>query len=423
MLLRGAAVAAGGGTSLSWWHRRRIYSTGGGLAVFSCRTLSGWFVVPPWAAVVALQLAALPACAKESPAGTVPAVMHRYLADHQISGAVTLVHERGRPAETVAVGVADLERQTPMTAVTLIGIMSMTKPITATALMMLVDEGKLSVDDPVEKYIPAFADAKLASGEPVRGLAIRHLLTHTSGLTGDQGCTDSLEATADELAARPFSFQPGDKWEYGPSLNVCGRIIEVASGQPYEEFLHERIFVPLGMNDTTFHPSDEQRERMAVLYKLSGDGQSLVPAERWHGIGEPDCVPNPSGGLFSTAGDMCRFYQMILGGGQLDGKRIVSEDAVRKMTMVQTGELTTGFTPGNGWGLGWCIVREPQGVTGMLSPGTFGHGGAYGTQGWVDPAKNRVFVLLIQRADLANADGSDLRKEFQQAAVDALEAE
>ena len=132
-------------------------------------------------------------------------------------------------------------------------------------------------------------------------------------------------------------------------------------------------------------------------------------------------MPNPSGGLFSTAADMDRFYQMILNGGELDGHRIVSADAVRQMTSVQTGDLATGFTPGNGWGLGWCIVREPQGVTGMLSPGTFGHGGAYGTQGWVDPVKQRIFVLMFQRGDIGNSDGSDIRKEFQQAAVDGLE--
>jgi CubicO group peptidase (beta-lactamase class C family) len=175
------------------------------------------------------------------------------------------------------------------------------------------------------------------------------------------------------------------------------------------------------MNDTKFHPSPDDRPRVAVLYRKSDDGKTLVPAERWLGIGEPDCVPNPSGGLFSTAADMCRFYQMILNGGELDGKRIVSSQAVHEMTTVQSGELATGFTPGNGWGLGWCIVRKPQGVTEVLSPGTFGHGGAYGTQGWVDPVRKRIFVLLIQRADLGNSDGSEIRQAFQQAAVELLE--
>jgi CubicO group peptidase (beta-lactamase class C family) len=342
--------------------------------------------------------------------------MQQYVNEGQVSGVALWVNERNRGYAN-AFGLADLENQTRMSNNALFGIMSMTKPITATALMILVDEGKLSVDDPVEKYIPSFADAKLTSGEPVRGLKIRHLLTHTSGLVGDQECHESLAATAEMLAKRPFAFQPGEKWEYGPSLNVVGRIIEVVSGQTYEDFLKMRIFLPLGMNDTTFHPSPEQRRRVAVLYQKNKDGQTLVPAERWHGIGKPDCVPNPSGGLFSTAKDMFTFYQMILNRGQ----RIVSPQAVRDMTTLQTGDLATGFTPGNGWGLGWCVVREPQGVTGMLSPGTFGHGGAYGTEGWVDPVKQRIFVLMYQRADIGNSDGSDIRRDFQQRAVDALE--
>ena len=352
---------------------------------------------------------------KETPSKGVKAVLENYVAEKEIPGGVTLFHPEHGPAEIVVVGEADLAKETPMAEDTLFGVMSMTKPISATALMILVDEGKVSIDDPVSKYIPSFAKAKTTSGEPVRDLKIRHLLTHTSGLGGEQGCTESLEATANALAARPFDFQPGERWQYAPSINVVGRIVEVVSGQPFDVFLRERIFVPLAMSETTFHPSDEQRQRMAALYKKTDDGLAL--GERWAGAGEPGCVPNPSGGLFTTAGDLDRFYQMILNGGELDGHRIVSADAVRQMTSVQTGELETGFTPGNAWGLGWCIVREPQGVTGMLSPGTFGHGGAYGTQAWIDPVKKRVFVLLFQRADIGNSDGSDIRKEFQQAAV------
>jgi CubicO group peptidase (beta-lactamase class C family) len=348
--------------------------------------------------------------------------LQSYVDEGQVSGVVVTAFD-GETEHSVAAGLANQEKPTKMSADTLFGVMSMTKPITATALMILVDEGKLSLDDPVAKYIPAFADAKTESGEPVRGLTVRHVLTHTSGLTGEQGCRISLEATANELAARPFEFQPGEKWEYGPSLNVCGRIIEVVSGQAYADFLKQRIFEPLGMKDTTFHPTDEQRERIAVLYELSDDRKSLVPANRVLGIGEPDCVPNPSGGLFSTAGDMLAFYQMILGGGDSQGTRILSADAIREMTRVQTGDLQTGFTPGNAWGLGWCIVRDPQGVTGMLSPGSFGHGGYYGTQGWVDPVKQRIFVLMIQRAGLPNSDASDIRRDFQQLAVESLEKE
>jgi CubicO group peptidase (beta-lactamase class C family) len=359
---------------------------------------------------------------------TIPAVdaaMQKFVDDHQIAGAVTLVAERSKTVHLGAVGMADLEKQTPMNTGTLFGIMSMTKPITATALMILKEEGKLSYDDPVAKYIPAFADAKLKSGEPVQGLTIRRLVTHTSGLGGKQDCAVSLEATADELAKRPFDFQPGEKWQYSPGLNVCGRIIEIASGEPYEQFLAERIFKPLGMNETTFHLTPEQRTHTAQLYKFlkpsDADPAKLVPGERLSKAGEADVVPNPSGGLFSTAHDMRRFYQTILNGGELDGHRVVSPEGVREMTSIQTGDLKAGFLPGSGWGLGWGIVRDPQDVAVMLSPGTFGHGGAFGTQGWVDPVKGRIFVLMIQRAGLPNSDGSDIRKDFQQAAVDALE--
>lgn len=345
----------------------------------------------------------------------------KFVLAKEIPGYVTLSHEMGQPAAVEVGGFANIELEKPMREETLFGIMSMTKPISATALMMLVDEGKVSVDDPVEKYIPAFAHAKTASGEAVKGLTIRHLLTHTSGLGGDQGCYESLEATANSLAARPFDFQPGERWQYGPNINVVGRIVEIVSGQPFDQFLEERIFSPLGMNDTTFELSDEQRQRTAQLYHKSAEGSSLVPAERWGNAGEPGCVASPSGGLFSTVGDLHRFYQMILGGGQLAGKRIISSAAVDQMTKAQTGDLTAGFTPGSGWGLGWGLVREPQGVTGMLSAGSFGHGGAYGTEAWIDPGKQRIFVLLIQRGDIGNADGSDIRKDFQQAAVDELE--
>jgi CubicO group peptidase (beta-lactamase class C family) len=359
-------------------------------------------------------------CAQVATATDVEASLQKFVDEGQIAGAVGLYYEQGQPAQIEVVGLSDLKSERPMTADTLFGIMSMTKPITATAVMMLAEEGKLALDDPVEKYIPAFAAAKTKSGEPVRGLTIRRLITHTSGLGGDQGTGSSLEATAERLAAQPFDFQPGQRWQYSPGMNVCGRIVEIVSGQSFDEFVASRILRPLSMDNTTFYPTPEQRERIATLYRIDGE-HGLAPAERWHGVGQPGSAPNPSGGLFSTADDMSRFYRAILLGGEFNGKRIASEDTVRQMTTVQYPELETGFTPGNGWGLGWCIVREPQGVTEALSPGTFGHGGAYGTQGWVDPVKRRVYVLMIQRSDLPNSDASDIRHEFQNAAAAALE--
>jgi CubicO group peptidase (beta-lactamase class C family) len=222
------------------------------------------------------------------------------------------------------------------------------------------------------------------------------------------------------LARQPLQFEPGSKWQYSPGLTVCGRVVEVVAGQPYDEFLAERIFRPLGMVDTTFYPNARQQERLARIYQPTADRKSIEPTTHWLTDLGPRRTPNPSGGLFSTAADMARFYQMILDGGQWEGRRIVSEESVREMTRVQTDELTTGFTDGNGWGLGWCIVRKPQGVTAMLSPGTFGHGGAFGTQGWVDPKRRMIFVLMIQRTGFGNGDASDVRRVFQQLAVEAV---
>jgi CubicO group peptidase (beta-lactamase class C family) len=347
--------------------------------------------------------------------------MEQFCAEREAAGVVTLFAHDGRVVHLDAAGHADVASGAPMTTDAMFGVMSMTKPISATALMILVDEGKLAVEEPVEKYIPAFADAKLKNGDPVRGLTIKHVLTHTSGLGGDQGCRGSLEATVNELAARPFDFQPGERWQYGPSLNVVGRIVEIVSGKSFDEFLAERILRPLQMNDTTFHPSEAQRPRIASLYAREESGE-LKPSSRWIALDDATVVPNPSGGLFSTASDMARFYNAILAGGELDGQRILSADAVRLMTTIQTGELVTGFTPGNGWGFGWCVIRQPEGVTAMLSPGTFGHGGAYGTQGWVDPVQKNVFVLMLQRSNLPNADASNIRKEFQRLAVEAIDS-
>jgi CubicO group peptidase (beta-lactamase class C family) len=346
--------------------------------------------------------------------------MREFVEDRQIAGAVTLVARRGQVVHLEAVGQADVENDKPMRKDSLFAIASMTKPITATAVMILQDEGKLSVDDPVAKHIPEFKGAALESGPPSREITIRDLLTHTSGVGGSQRAEQSLKETAEMIARQPLRFEPGSQWQYSPGLNVCGRIVELASGQPYDEFLRERIFRPLGMVDTTFQPTPEQQKRVARLYQPSADGKSLEPASHWLVDDAGQRAPNPSGGLFSTAADMARFYQMILGGGELEGRRIVSKLAVAQMTRLHTGELTTGFTPGNGWGLGWCIVRQPQGVTEMLSPGTYGHGGAFGTQGWVDPRRGMIFVLMIQRTGFGNSDGSEIRRVFQDIAVQAI---
>lgn len=353
---------------------------------------------------------------------SINAAMREFVDAKQISGAVTLVAHRGRIVHHGAVGEADIEAHREMKPDTMFFIASMTKPITATAVMILQDEGKLSIEDPVSKYIPEFKAVELGggAGKPAREITLRDVMTHTSGLGGSQKVDVSIKQSVEQLAKQPLTFQPGTKWQYSPGLTVGGRVVEIVSGKAFEDFLAERIFQPLNMADTTFHPTQAQQQRMALLYKPGEDKKTLVATPNTIADPTKSAPPNPSGGLVSTAADMARFYQMVLNGGELDGKRVVSKEAVRQMTTIQTGELVTGFTPGNGWGLGWCVVREPQGVTKSVSPGTFGHGGAFGTQGWVDPKREMIYVLMIQRTGFGNSDGADIRGTFHDIAASAL---
>jgi CubicO group peptidase (beta-lactamase class C family) len=349
--------------------------------------------------------------------------MQEFVDAGQISGAVTLVARQGKIVHVTAVGKADIEEDRPMREDTLFAVASMTKPVAGTAVMILQSEGKLSLDDPVSKYIPEFKNVTL-EGKPLeQEITLRHVMTHTAGLSGSQENEGSLEKTVAALARRPLAFAPGARWSYSPGLSVAGRVVEVVSGQSFDDFLRERIFTPLAMNDTTFNPTPEQQKRLARLYKPGKEKGELQATSHWISAVSADRTPNPSAGLFSTAADMAQFYRMVLNGGELDGRRILSAEAVKEMTTLQTGDLTTGFTPGNGWGLGWCVVREPQGVSRMLSPGTFGHGGAFGTQGWVDPQREMIFVLMIQRTEFGNSDASEIREKLQDLAVKAVREE
>jgi CubicO group peptidase (beta-lactamase class C family) len=290
------------------------------------------------------------------------------------------------------------------------------------------DEDKLSVDDPVEKHLPEFKALKTADGKPAR-VTIRHQLTHTSGM-GEASPDEArgvatLAGLVPIYVTKPVHYEPGSKWTYCQSgINTAARIVEVVSGEPFDRFVERRITTPLGMKDTTFYLTDEQAPRLAASYRRTDKGELQATPLRLLGGKSPtsrDRFPAANGGLFSTAPDYARFCQMILNGGEFEGRRYVKPESVKLMTSVQTGGLKTGFTDGNGWGLGWCVVREPQGVSAALSPGSFGHGGAYGTQAWIDPVKQRAYVLMVQRADFPNSDASDVRRAFQQAANAALD--
>lgn len=365
----------------------------------------------------------------------VPQAMQRFVDDQTIAGAVTLVARHDRILRVDAVGQADLTQRRPMKADSLFWIASMTKPMTAVAVLMLQDQGRLAVDDPVEKHLPEFKGQWLLAEStadrrvlvrPPRPVTIRDLLTHTSGL-GDVPAARWDATLAEQVVAyarEPLRFPPGSRWEYcNPGINTLGRIVEVVSGEPFADFLERRLLKPLGMRDTTFWPTPAQAKRLAKSYQPKADGAGLEETSIYFlqgALSDRRRAPRPSGGLFSTAQDVARFYQMMLNHGVWHGRRLLSPAAVAQLARTQTGELQTGFVDGMSFGFGFAVVKAPQGVTAMLSPGTFGHGGAYGTQSWADPARDLICVLMIQRAKLPNADGSEVRRVFQQTAVDAL---
>jgi CubicO group peptidase (beta-lactamase class C family) len=369
--------------------------------------------------------------------------MQQFVDEGVIAGAVTVVGNAQGIQRLDAVGYQNLESKEPMPKNAVFRIASMTKPITAIGIMALQDEGKLSVEDPVEKHLPEFKgqmqlvkkdDGTLTLVKPERPITIRDLLTHTSGLPGGfpAGYSDlyftrqhTLKEATLAQSQRPLDFEPGSKWAYcNAGIDTLGRIIEVASGQSFEDFLRERIFEPLDMDDTTFYPSDEQLSRLAGLYGQK-EGKLVFADYQLIGPTKDAKHPIPAGGLFSTGPDLANLYQAMLHNGwhgvtKAGDKRILSEAAAKQMTALQTGDLQCGFTPGMGFGFGWAVIKEPQGVHAMLSQGTYGHGGAFGTQAWVDPEQGLFVILLIQRTGLPNADGSDLRKELQRLTVEAI---
>jgi CubicO group peptidase (beta-lactamase class C family) len=382
-----------------------------------------------------LALALLVSAAEPDPAklASIEPAMKKFVENRTVAGVVAVVGTSKGIARTDAVGQLRIDPGTPMPKDALFRIASMTKPITAAGIMILADEGKLDVNDPVEKHLPEFRDQMLIAErgkgtltlkKPSRVITLKDLLTHTSGLPFYPGEMANLyskrnRSLAESILAvsqRPLEFEPGSRWAYCNSgIDALGRVIEVVSGQSYESFLEKRIFAPLGMKDTTFTPTKEQLPRVAGLY---GEKDGKLVAAPGALIGPPagSRHPIPAGGLYSTGADVARFYQMMLRGGE----KILSKDSVEAMTKVQTGDLKTGFTTGMGFGLGFAVVRQPEGVTAMMSPGSFGHGGAFGTQSLADPKKDVFVVLLIQRVGLKNADASDMRRDLQRLAVEAL---
>jgi sialate O-acetylesterase len=342
----------------------------------------------------------------ETPAAELAARLRHYVDDQVMAGAVLLVADAksGRVLARETLGLADIAGARPMRADDVFWVASMTKPVTAAAFMMLVDEGRAGLDDPVEKHLPGFHNLRVAkpAGPPVppaTTITIRHLLSHTAGLrfvnTADKSVIDSvpLKTSVEHLLLDPLEDEPGTKYLYSNAgIDTVGRIIEILSGKPYEQFLQERLFDPLGMTDTTFHPTPAQLRRLAKTYKTTADKKGLAETRTNYltfPLDAPGRHPSPSGGLFSTAADMLRFCLMLAGEGVLDGRRYLTPEAMRLMTAKQTGPLVA-----KDYGLGLAVDGAPD-------RRTFGHGGALKTDMMVENGLIRIF--LVQQAGIWSA--------------------
>jgi CubicO group peptidase (beta-lactamase class C family) len=341
---------------------------------------------------------------------------------HALAGAVTLVADANQRLDVEAVGYSNLAANQAMKPDAIFWIASQTKPITATALMILVDEGKVSLDDPAEDYLPDLKglwveterdDDHLLLRRPKRAPTVRDLLSHVSGMPFASGMEKptldglSLADCVKSYAMTPLQTDPGERYQYSNAgINSAGRIIEVASGMAYEDFLSARLFDPLGMKDTTFFPDQTQVARIAKSYKPDASGNDLeettIP-QLTYPLDGPNRHPMPAGGLFSTAYDLERFCRMILNGGILDEKRYLSEDSVKEMSRKQTGEAIP-----ESYGLGWGVDDEG-----------FGHGGAYSTNMRIDTKRGLIFVFLVQHAGFPG-NGGESHSAFVNAAIQAF---
>jgi CubicO group peptidase (beta-lactamase class C family) len=376
--------------------------------------------------------------------------VQRHIDAGNITGAVTLVSRRGRVAHFEAQGLADLESKKPMTRDTIFRLASMTKPITAVAVMMLVEEGKIRLSDAVSKFIPEFKEMKVAMARQATSLAgqvqpapepevnivpasreitILDMLTHTSGLVSGgmgarqaqklapRGPNDALAQYVPRLASVPLDFQPGSEWAYsgGAAPDVLGRIVEIASGMTYDQFLQKRLFEPLGMRDTLFYPPDDKRPRLVTLYRR--DAKGLVRNPNQEGMSSRVYFSG-GGGLMSTAEDYLQFAQMLLNGGVLNGRRILGPRTVELMASNQVGDMFNGKlgrpAKGMGFGLLMQVVLDPVASGLRLASGSYGWDGAYGTQVWVDPKDKMVRIIMMQ------TQTPQLQRDFENAVMQAI---
>jgi len=355
------------------------------------------------------------------------AVIERFIDVGEIQGAVTAVARRGKIVHFEAYGLMDTDRGRPMETDAIFRMASSSKPVLGVAAMMMVEEGLFDPADEIATYLPEFGDMKVAVlREPAdrdivpafatpgetpehrlvpaeRPITIHDLLTHTAGLGSyglgtavaklpNVGPDDTLASRVLLYARMPLDFQPGSRWGYSPRIghDVVARIVEIVSGESYDEFLRRRIFEPLGMVDTHFFLPPEKESRRVVIHGLDGK------AKGWD---KPSRYASASGGLSSTAEDFLRFEQMLAGGGELFGNRLLSPESVARMSSNQVGGLygQGGKQPGSGFGYAVSVVLDPVAAKSARGKGAFGWGGAFGTVSWTDPANEITAVLMIQQ--------------------------
>ena len=378
-------------------------------------------------------------------------MVQRYIEAKEITGAVTIVARHGKVAHFDAQGLMDLEAKTPMRRDAIFRMASMSKPVTGVAILMLVEEGKVRLNDPVSRFIPGFKDLQVAMPKPgapgggrggrgqaaepeiytvpaSREITVRDLLTHTSGLEssgiGNRAAaraaprlpTDSLATYVPKLAAGPLDFQPGTVWQYSllSGMETLGRIVEIASGQTFDQFLKLRLFDPLGMKDTSFVVPVDKKSRLVTLYQQRPTGLERIDTPGWLNT---TTLFSGGGGLYSTAEDYVQFAEMLANGGELNGHRFLSPRTVEQMGSNHVGDLfakTTTGGKGMGFGLGVRVVIDRAEAGSALGNGSFGWSGAFGTHFWVDRKDQLAAVLLIQQP--VNA----MRPDFENAVIQAI---
>lgn len=385
--------------------------------------------------------------------------MQRYIDRNLVPGVVSLVARQGRVVHLDAIGLRDVKPQAPMQTDTVFRIASMTKPITSVALMMLYEEGHFLLSDPVSKWIPQFAESKVAErvprnefrGEPwrlvtaARPISIRHLLTHTSGLgylprsmsqeeftkiSQRQSPTETIGDFVKRYATVPLNYHPGEAWDYSRATCVVGHLVEIISGMTLDEFFRERIFKPLNMPDTHFYLPMEKLDRFMACYTPDKDGQIQLtdaPTAESRFVKEPHLYFMGSGGLVSTVADYFRFDQMMLNGGELDGARILGRKTVEFMTRNHTGDLPIWLPgPGVGFGLGYAVARNTDHINTLTSGhpgpipwsvGSYTWGGAFCTFHWVDPVEKLIGLVMTQVGPYRHLN---IRHEFAGLAYQAI---